>query len=218
MILVNYDGMRYYENDEKKSMDSMGNIGKYFVHGILFSIVIFLFTYSLDILIFNMWYAALFDFVFIFLFLIILMLIAFGFVNTLLAQHIWNINPRKTISSYLGQGFLILIMLPIFGTGYYLILSFLFWTDPFTGFGLIISLLLLDGLASGYIGKYVAAEFEEVRAGTEELASVRDRHNLCPYCGKSFMFRRSEVSSEGEIICPHCNEKIVMRIGGPGLE
>ena len=210
--------MQYFGDEKKDDIELIGTIGRYFVHGIIFSILILLFTITLDALILNMLFTAMFDLLFIFLFLGILMLIAFGFVNTLLAKHIWNINPRGTVTSYLGQGFLIILMLPIFGVGYYLIFSFLFWTNPLSGFGLIISLFLIDGLASGYIGKYVAVEFEGDRAGTEELASVRDRHNLCPYCGKSFMFRSSEVSSEGEIICPHCNGRIVLRIGGPNLE
>jgi ribosomal protein L37AE/L43A len=81
---------------------------------------------------------------------------------------------------------------------------------------ILIVLIGLDSIASGYIGRHVAVEFEGAREGAEELASVRDRHVICPHCRQRFVRQTSKVDFDGMVSCPHCGGKITGQPDGPG--
>jgi len=109
-------------------------------------------------------------------------------------------------------------MLPVFGALYYYLILFV---TIFAMSGIadiiifLVVLVLLDAIASGYIGRYVAAEFEGAREGTEELASVSDRHIICPHCNLRFMRQRTNMDFKGLVSCPHCGGKVRGQPGGP---
>jgi hypothetical protein len=148
----------------------------------------------------------------------IMLLFGVGFFNSHLARYFWDLKPKRTLTSWLGQGILVLLMLPLFGYVYYMIIVLL-W--GFASPPAILSaavLFFLDAIASGYIGRHVAAEFEEQREGVEELASVADRHILCPHCGSLFMCRSSMIGPNGNATCPHCRRAVVVPVEGPRPE
>ena len=148
----------------------------------------------------------------------IMLLFGFGFFNSHLARYLWDVNPKMTLTSWLGQGLLVLLMLPLFGFIYYMIIVLLWGFGSPPAVLSAVVLFFLDAIASGYIGRHVAAEFEEQREGVEELASVADRHIPCPHCGSLFMCRSSMIGPNGEVTCPHCQSAVVVPVEGPRPE
>lgn len=194
------------------------NIVKYFAHGILFAF--FLPTFNIAI-----------DFLFLtgvdissaltVLGLIVLFLpLLFGYLNGELARRLWGLNPRQAVTTWYGQGLLIFFMLPLFVSFYHGLIIFvtLFaMSGSFESIVILIVLIVLDAITSGYIGRHVAAEFEGAREGSEELASVSDRHIVCPHCNFRFMRQRSNADFDGMVSCPHCGGKVLEQPGGPQL-
>ncbi len=204
---------------DKSEDDTLTNLWKYFAHGLAFAVIMLGFPFFLDVIYLGMVYdgsssAFLGGMVLVF----IMLLFGVGFFNSHLARYIWDLNPKRTLTSWLGQGFMVLLMLPLFGFTYFMIIML---TWGFASPPAILSavvLFFLDAIASGYIGKHVAAEFEEQREGLEELASVADRHIPCPHCGSLFMCRSSMIGPNGNATCPHCRRAVVVPVEGPRPE
>ncbi len=195
------------------------NIVKYFVHGILFAIFLPAFSILIDFMILSSVTVDMFtNFLLIFGFLILLLPLFFGFLNGELARRLWGLNPKQAVTTWYGQGLLIFFILPLFGGFYYFIILFAAISMIAGNSSIIlflIILILLDAIVSGYVGRYVAAEFEGAREGTEELASVSDRHIICPHCKLRFMRQRDNMDFDGLVSCPHCGGKVFGQPGGP---
>jgi len=195
------------------------NIVKYFVHGIAFALFFPAFYIIFDILFLTGFTGVDVSSALAILGLIALFIpLLFGYLNGELARRLWGLNPNKSITTWYGQGLLIFFMLPVFGALYYYLIFFvtIFAMSRIADFIIfLIILVLLDAIASGYIGKYVAAEFEGAREGAEELASVSDRHIICPHCNSPFVRQRSNMDYDGLISCPHCGGKVSGQPGGP---
>lgn len=194
----------------------LANLWKYFVHGLVFALIMLGFPFFMDVIFLGAIYggsssALLGGLVLVF----IMLLFGVGFFNSHLARYLWDLNPKRTLTSWLGQGILVLLMLPLFGFAYFMIIML---TWGFASPPAILSavvLFFLNAIVSGYIGKHVAAEFEDQREGEEELASVADRHIPCPHCGSLFMCRISMIGPNREAICPHCRKTVVVPVEGP---
>lgn len=142
--------------------------------------------------------------------LLVFTLVFFGLANAYLARAVWGIRPKMTVTSFLGQGFLLVFILPFFSYG-------IAWLAVTGETGTVVAAALvtfiLDAVVSGYMGKEVALEFVPARDGEEELASVRDRHRTCPSCGASFISR-----DVGDVTCPRCQSVFHVEGEGPGLD
>jgi len=204
---------------DKSEDGTLANLWKYFVHGLVFALIMLGLPFFMDVVLLGAIYggsssALLGGLVLVF----IMLLFGVGFFNSHLARYLWDLNPKRTLTSWLGQGILVLLMLLLFGSFYYMLIM------PLGGFGsppAILSavvIFFLDAIVSGYIGRHVAAEFEEQREGVEELASVADRHIPCPHCGSLFICRSSMISPNRNVICPHCQEAVVVPVEGPRPE
>ncbi len=204
---------------DKSEDGTLANLWKYFVHGLVFALIMLGFPFFMDVVLLEAIYggslsAALGGLVLVF----IMLLFGVGFFNSYLARYLWDLNPKRTLASWLGQGILVLLMLPLFGFIYYMIIMLLWGFASPPAILSAVVLFFLDAIASGYIGRHVAAEFEEQREGVEELASVADRHIPCPHCGSLFMCKSSMIGPNGEAICPHCREAVIVPIEGPRPE
>lgn len=203
-----------HENETIKN-----TIIKYFMHGLAFALFFPAFYIAVDFLFLSGMTGGYVTSALGVLGLIaLLMPLLFGFLNGELARHFWGLNPNKSVTTWYGQGFLIFMMLPLFGSFYYYVIFFA-TLGAMSGIAdfiiLLVVLVLLDAIASGYIGRYVAAEFEGAREGAEELASVSDRHIVCPHCGSRFMRQKSNMDFDGLVSCPHCQGKVSGQPGGP---
>jgi len=203
---------------DKSEEGTPANLWKYFVHGLVFALIKLGFPFVMNVILLGAIYGGSLSVVLGGLVLVsIMLLFGVGFFNSQMASYLWDLNPKRTLTSWLGQGFLVLIMLPLFGYIYMMIMFPWVLGSPLAVLSAVV-LFFLDAIASGYIGKHVAAEFEEQREGEEELASVADRHIPCPHCGSLFMCRSSMIGPNGEAICPHCQEAVVVPIEGPRPE
>lgn len=197
----------------------VNNIVKYFVHGIVFALFLPGFSFLIEIIIIpSVTLNNFTNLLLVFAFLIMLLPLLFGFLNGELARRLWNLNPRQSVTTWYGQGLLIFFMLSFFG-GFYYSLLFLNAITLLTGapiFILVLAvLILIDAIVSGYVGQHVAVEFEEAHEGVEELASIGDRHIVCPHCQSRFMRQQSNMDSDGLVSCPHCGGKVYGQPSGP---
>ena len=204
---------------DKSEDDTLANLWKYFAHGVVFAIIMLGVPFFMDVVFLGAIYggslnALLGGLVLVF----IILLFGVGFFNSHMARYLWDLNPKRTLTSWLGQGILVLLMLPLFGFIYYMTIMPLWGLISLPALLLTAVLFFLDAIVSGYIGKHVAAEFEEQREGVEELASIADRHIPCPHCGSLFMCRSSMIGPNGNATCPHCRGAVVVPVEGPRPE
>jgi hypothetical protein len=202
---------------DKSENGTLANLWKYFAHGLVVALIMLGFPFFMDMVLLGAIYggcALLGGLVLVF----IMLLFGVGFFNSHLARYLWNLNPKRTLTSWLGQGILVLLMLPLFGSIYYMIIMLLWGFASPPAILSAVVLFFLDAIASGYIGRHVAAEFEEQREGVEELASVADRHIPCPHCGSLFICRSSMIGPNGNATCPHCRGAVVVPVEGPRPE
>ena len=203
---------------DKPEDGTPANLWKYFVHGLVFALIMLGFPFIVNVIILGAFYGGSLSTVLGGLALVFIMLLfGVGFFNGQMARHLWDLNPKRTLTSWLGQGFLVLMMIPLFGY-IYMMTMFPWILGSLPAVLSTVVLFFLNAIASGYIGKHVAAEFEEQREGEEELASVADRHIPCPHCGSLFMCKSSMVGPNGDVICPHCQEAVVVPVEGPRPE
>lgn len=196
---------------DKSEDGTLVNLWKYFAHGLVFALIWLGFPFVLAAVLMGMSYGGVFQAatggaVLFF----VMALVVVGLFNSQLARYLWDLNPKRTLRSWLGQGFLVFIRLSSFGLLCYMIISFLLvFGSPAAVLSAVV-LFYLDAIASGYICRHVAAEFEEQREGDEELASVADHNMLCPHCGSLFMCRSSMIGPNREATCPHCQDAVVV--------
>ena len=203
---------------DKPEDGALANLWKYFVHGLVFALIMLGFPFIVNVIILGAIYGGSLSAVLGGLALVFIMLLfGVGFFNGQMARHLWDLNPKRTLTSWLGQGFLVLMMIPLFGY-IYMMTMFPWILGSLPAVLSTVVLFFLNAIVSGYIGKHVAAEFEEQREGEEELASVADRHIPCPHCGSLFMCKSSMVGPNGDVICPHCQEAVVVPVEGPRPE
>jgi hypothetical protein len=194
---------------------------KYFLHGLAFAIFLPAFSFMIEFMIFlPLPIDVLSSLLLVIVLLIILLPLIFGYLNGELARRLWGYNPKQSVTTWFGQGLLIFFMLPLFGGFYYFLL--IFSAGPMI-VGNALSMLfmlifvVLDSIASGYVGRHVAVEFEGAREGAEEFASVGDRHIVCPHCNSRFMRKKADMDFDGLVSCPHCQGKVSGQPGGPQL-
>lgn len=205
-----YNDNELFEND----------LIKYFLHGLVFAVFLPVFSIMLELMIIlPLPLNVISSFLGLFAILVLLLPIFFGYLNGELARRLWGYNPKRSVTTWFGQGFLIFMMLPLFGSFYYFILVLITFSilmgDPIAILFLII-FIGVDAIVSGYVGKHVAVEFEGAREGAEKLASVSDRHIVCPHCGSRFMRKKIAMDFDGLISCPHCGGTVPGQPGGPG--
>ncbi len=200
---------------DKSEGGTLANLWKYFVHGLVFALIKLGFPFAMNVVLLRAIYDGSLSVVLGGLVLVFIMLLfGVGFFNGHMACYLWDLNPKRTLTSWLGQGFLVLLMLPLFGYIYMMVMFPWVLGSPLAVLSAIV-LFFLDATVSGYIGKHIAAEFEEQREGEEELASVVDRHIPCPHCGSLFMCRNSMIGPNREATCPHCRKTVVVPVEGP---
>ena len=216
---MNAERLEFGVGQDKSEDGTLTNLWKYFAHGLVFSLIMLGFPFFMDVIFLEAIFGGSLNVLLGGLVLVFIMLLfGVGFFNSHLASYFWGLSPKRTLTSWLGQGILVLLMLPLFGFVYFMIIMF---SWGFASPPAILSaavLFVLDAIASGYIGRHVAAEFEEQREGVEELASVADRHIPCPHCGTLFMCRSSMIGPNRNATCPHCQRAVVVPVEGPRPE
>ena len=194
------------------------NLVKYFIHGIPFAIFLPVLSIALEIVLLSP-DLGLYSGLLLMLGLFFLVLpLFFGFLNGEIARRVWGLNPKKSVTTWYGQGFLLFIMLPFFEGLYYyvtLLVAASILIGATSAVALLIALILLDAIVSGYIGRHIAVEFEGAREGAEEFASVSDRHTICPHCQSRFVHRLAKMDSDGYVSCPHCGGRVSGQPKGP---
>ncbi|NWF94544.1 MAG: hypothetical protein HXY34_00205 [Candidatus Thorarchaeota archaeon] len=181
------------------------NLKRYFVHGLILELglvppAFFALAPLLELYIYSPYFP-----LYIVL-LVVPMYMATIVLNNILCRRIWGIRPKATCLSLLGQGIAIVLILP---TPVILIVVLMYELTPIAPFLLYapaISVLLVLSVLVGHVAKNSAEEFEDEYEGVQELASIKDRHVSCPYCGCSALVRNDRPT-----VCPKCGQTI----GGP---
>ncbi|NHI83967.1 MAG: hypothetical protein EAX81_06670 [Candidatus Thorarchaeota archaeon] len=205
----------YYHAQEGFKRQS--EIARYFIQGLPFALVSVGFIGLLDIVMLISSPVDFEGFIVIMFGLSILVITILGALNSVLAAVLWDIQPRQTCTSFAGQGAAFAIMTYVVDPILLIVLvsiSLTFLSD-IALYGIAFIIL---SLVSGYLGKHIAAEFEEERKGTEELASIHDRHMTCPHCGRHTFANLSTTDAHHGTLCPACGRWFGVDEEGPGLE
>jgi hypothetical protein len=135
----------------------LGNLSNYFLHGILFSVILLVFWVYIGfvvaaILIFGLSFVGLMI-AFVFLFFVM------GGLNALLYNFVWNVSIQLDLISLLGHGFLLFVSLvaahsPVF------VLS-LVWQPMVPSILIIITTFVPYCFISGFVAKKVGERWEE---------------------------------------------------------
>lgn len=197
------------ENASENALSSLAAPIKYFIQGIPFAMISVGFSWYFLSTAFGLLFSD-FELFISYLFGIgLVFLIVVGLLNSLVAEALWNIKSNRSITGFIGQGLLFILMAAIVEP----LLLMLYFALAFT----YASSILITGLAfvilaivCGYLGKNIAAEFEPTSAGREELASVFDRHVSCPQCNAKFTCSPQEADESGGVHCPQCGTWIVV--------
>jgi hypothetical protein len=192
-------------------------IGRYFVHGLVFSIlmtasgVVLAATLVMLILFasflgFIIWFAAVF--------------MVWGLVNAKLCSWLWHFDVRIYWTSLLGHGFVLFIVLLILE----LPVTFLgigMSVSGITPAVLFIAEIVAYSFLDGFVGKNVGNMFAERHIlSTRRQLSRTPAEPLtnCPYCGAVFPYREIDLTREGTAPCRQCGATIQdprFRPGGP---
>ena len=126
----------------------MEDLPKYFFHGLIFSTIQLGFALVWDYVIFMVFFGGVLSTSLgLILVLLVGMIVIFGVVNSALARHFWDLNPKNTVLSSLGQGLLILAMFPVFSTMYYFTMLLIWPHNLVATAGLVVALLVFDSLS-----------------------------------------------------------------------
>ncbi len=200
-----------------------GNLSRYFLHGFIFSLVQFSLVIAIVLaMILSVDYSFLFSIAGILLILCFIVILFSGVLNSILANWIWNLQVKHSITSYCGQSILLYVMFPIIGPFYFFSLSLMILGIPVLiaiSSTMIIISFVVSSFVVGYIGKYIAVEFEPKDVGREELASISERQHKCPRCGIYYNPKSKRISFNGnQIICPRCGYQESVPPTGPEID
>ncbi len=191
------------EDTSENVFSSLSAPIKYFIQGVPFALVSvgffwYLFSTALGILFsdFELFISYLLGAFLVFLILV-------GLLNSLLARVLWNIESNRSITGFIGQGLLFTLMAAIVEP-ILLVLYFTLALAYASSILITIVAFVILAIVCGYLGKNIAAEFEPVSAGKEELASVFDRHVSCPTCNAKFTCSPQDADESGGVRCPQC--------------
>jgi len=203
-------------NLPQKRKEETNNIVKYFLHGIPLAVISLIFMYIFS---FSLFLTAQNNMPEVCGFVLIIggvYLVIIGGVNNFLTNMVWEIRPKSSIVSFMGQGFLFTLMLFIVNPFFYFVL-FTFAATLILDAILMFFAFVILALILGYIGRNVAADFVSKDYKSHELASVHDRQVTCPYCGARWITGPSELDSVGGTSCPKCGKWFRIADAGPSI-
>lgn len=221
-----YEGVSYRQDDSL-----IITIGKYFVHGAAFTIIFeFIFSFISIFLSILMFISILGIVVFFGVYFIII-----GSLNHGIAGYLWRVESRSNITSLIGQGLVLGLIIVIFQLPA-LFIELILWYAPASVY---ITYLIVQFLAisfvTGLVGKQVATWFSD-RKGTPsqqpwDTAPARTQQPwdstpsrqpaatgvpaYCPSCRAAFPIKQSDLDTHGVGRCRLCGFEITTQDHDP---
>lgn len=195
----------------------LDKIGRYFVHGLVFSILMTASTVVLTFLL--LMFVVLASFLGFIIWFGVVFLV-WGLINGKMCSWLWHFDVRQHWMSLIGHGFVLFIVLLILE----LPATFLGIGLPTTGtvyIAVYIIRLVAYAFIDGMVGKAIGNMFAETHIpSTRRQVSRTPREPLtnCPYCGAVFPYREIDLTREGTASCRQCGATIQdprFRPGGP---
>lgn len=197
-------------DDRQQSMSRVDDysrldkIGRYLIHGFAFSVmmsvVVIVFTITLPMFIILasilgliIWFGLIF--------------LAWGWVNGLLCGRLWDIGVSEQLTSLMGHGFVLFLVLLIVNLPISAILQFVLL--DISPRALLLAQIASFSFFDGVIGKAIGGMFKEGYGPTAGPAIVSrrtpiGRRERCPFCGAEPPYRDQDVNSEGVALCRMC--------------
>lgn len=199
--------------NERQSISRSSNnskldtIGRYLIHGFVFSILMYIASFVLAIMLvmliafasflgFIIWFGVVF--------------LAWGWVNGMLCSWLWDFEVGQRWTSLIGHGFtMFLVLLIVELPANAIVLNVSAGLSPgLDALILIVSLAFIDGV----IGKAIGGMFRESYVPTAGSSvtqrpprrRVTGRRRWCPFCGAEYPYRDQDINSEGAALCRAC--------------
>jgi hypothetical protein len=198
-------------------VSGIDKIGRYFVHGLVFSILMRASTVVLAaILVMLILFASFLGFIIWFA----VVFMVWGLVNAKLCSWLWHFDVRMYWTSLLGHGFVLFIVLLILE----LPVTFLgigMSIGGITPAVLFIAEIVAYSFIDGFVGKNIGGMFAErhISIARRQLSRTPTAPlTNCPYCGAVFPYREIDLTREGTASCRQCGATIQdprFQPGGP---
>ncbi|TFG10162.1 hypothetical protein EU538_02715 [Candidatus Thorarchaeota archaeon] len=193
------------------------NLVKYFVHGIPFAILSVLFVYVLDFVLLMMLTGSPSGVLMLAFVILLGYFLTIGAVNIVAAELVWGIRAKRSVKSFLGQGFLFTVMLFLIDPFLYAVV-FAFTATLILDLVLLTVSFVILAFVGGYIGRNIAVEFVGERERSDELASIHDRQMTCRHCGAQTTVKTLEVEESGGFTCSECGRWNQVSDRGPSID
>jgi hypothetical protein len=194
----------------------MGDLPKYFLHGILYSIIAAVASMILGVITVALSGAIagvsaaigqLFGWILVIVLLIGLIFVSFlvvGVINTYLSATFWKVRSPMNWRSLVGHGGALAILLLVFGLPAFAI-DFLFPNlDQITFLVVVIPRVIIYSLVYGYTGRFVALGFSDVPSASKVIPVPAGLLATCPACGVDTLCRMSKYDEMKVISCTSC--------------
>jgi len=138
--------------------------------------------------------------------LLLAQLVFAGFINLGLGRYLWEIHCKDDWVNLLAHGFVLLLVLDAI-----MLVVFVINAAAIRGnFALFVFLQLLQLIVLapiyGYVGRWIALQFE-IDTEEDSLEQIdTSRRATCPNCGATYSYDESVVDSKGNVGCQNCGE------------
>lgn len=182
--------------------------GKYFLHGLLYSLLMNAFAVVWAFLLFLL---AVLGSIIGIIVGFALFFIGMGLVNKAIAGWIWGIRARGAWTSLLGHGLYLFLVLFVVHLPWMFADLILAYASTEIGIVYEAFQFLVMAIVYGLVGKRVASSFEEtghvittLPPTQQRFASATKGPSFCPACGAPFPYRDTDIGPDGMAVCRHC--------------
>ncbi|TFF91580.1 hypothetical protein EU545_03560 [Candidatus Thorarchaeota archaeon] len=193
----------------------VGDLPKYFVHGIIYSIIAAAAASILGALSaafasvlavvtgiggdIAAWIVA----IVLLVVLLVVTLLIIGIINSYLSATFWRISSPMNWKSLIGHGAAFAFAMLIFGLPAFIV-DFVFQENPTLLVVLLIPRILIYSVIYGYTGRFVALGFGDVPVATSVSKAPAGLLAACPSCGIETLCRMYEEENMKVISCTNC--------------
>jgi hypothetical protein len=194
----------------------MGDLPKYFLHGILYSIIAAVAslilgtitgTLSVAIAVVSAAIGQIFGGILAIVLLIGLIIVSFlvvGVINTYLSATFWKVRSPMNWRSLVGHGGALAILLLIFGIPAFAIDFYFPNLEQVTFIVVIVLRVAIYSLVYGYTGRFVALGFSNVPHASKVIRAPAGLLATCPACGVDTLCRVGKYDETKVISCTSC--------------
>jgi hypothetical protein len=135
--------------------------------------------------------------------------ILLGLFNSVIAERMWHLNLRSESHELLFHGLKLLVPTQLLYYLFPVIMSMISFDKIMTQVIFWESIIVLYSFIFGFIGKYVADQYQKVPIKKKERRAhlSKGTRSVCTRCGASHVYPKSEISQNNTVKCYTCGKE-----------